>query len=184
MSAIRKVGGQLQIDSERRNSLDLEDLEKMDVEEAANLPTELLAALQAEAYEAANFLKFVRTKISQALDLKFGDRAAALRREKSIQSGTVHLADGEFDVVATLPKDIGWDQVLLAQTVDEFRAEGVDYKRYVGTKFWVTETMYKKCPAPIRDRLASARKFGTGRPTYRFKRRSANGAIRRRRYHA
>ena len=72
------------------------------------------------------------------------------------------LADGDFSVVADLPKRVEWDQARLAAMVERIRAAGEDPAEYVETSFKVAERSYAAWPEAIRQGFEPARTVRTG----------------------
>ena len=91
------------------------DMLNLPTGELAQLPLDLLAALQGELDHAAKQLKAASAKFSTALEVRYAARAAEARRACGKDTGTVRLVDGDYTVVADLPKRVDWDQGKLAQ---------------------------------------------------------------------
>lgn len=81
---------------------------------------------------------------------------------------TVRVEDGEFVIVADLPKRVKWDQARLAAIVEEIRAAGEDPTEYVTIEFKVRERNYAAWPNSIRSAFEPARTVETGKPVYRI----------------
>ena len=100
------------------------------IDELINLPAgeiaQLLAAMQREIDAAAKQMKAVTARFSTALEVRYAARAAEARRAFGKDTGTVRLADGDFTVLADLPKRVEWDQTQLAAMVERIRAAGDD----------------------------------------------------------
>ena len=97
------------------NTPGAEDLLKLPAGEIAKLPVELLAAMQRAIDAAARRMKAVTARFDTALELRYATPAAEARRASGKDTGTVRLIDGDFTVVADLPKRIDWDQEKLAR---------------------------------------------------------------------
>jgi len=96
------------------NTPSIDELINLPAGEIAQLPVDLLAAMQHEIDAAAKQMKAVTARISTALEVRYATRAAEARRACGKDTGTVRLADGDFTVVADLPKRVEWDQAQLA----------------------------------------------------------------------
>ena len=92
----------------------LGDLPGLSPQEIAALPVEMLAILQREVDEHLERGKAAKARLDGALAHRYGDRAAAVRRGAGKDTGTVRFGDGDFTVVADLPKRVDWDQDRLA----------------------------------------------------------------------
>jgi hypothetical protein len=130
--------------------------------ELAQLPVELLAALQGELDHAAKKLKSASAKFSAALEVRYATRAAEARSACGKDTGTVRLADGDYTVVADLPKRVDWDQEKLAQIAANITASGEDPAEFIDTKLSVSERKYGALPMAWREGFEPARTVKTG----------------------
>ena len=128
----------------------------------AQMPVELLAALQGELDHASRQLKSATARFSTALEVRYATRAAEARRACGKDTGTVRLADGDFTVVADLPKRVDWDQETLAAMVARIRAAGDNPAQYVDITIKVPERKYTAWPDAIREGFEPARTVRTG----------------------
>ena len=107
------------------NRVTLDDLTKLPLSELVTLPASQLALLQQDLAELLARAKTLKDRLDSGLDLKYRDGAAALRRNAEKDTGTVRIPDGEFAVVADLPKRVKWDQARLRQIVQSLMMTGV-----------------------------------------------------------
>ena len=145
-----------------QNTSSIDQLINLPAGEIAQLPVELLAALQREIDAAAKQMKSVTARFSTALEVRYAARAAEARRACGKDTGTVRLVDGDYTVVADLPKRVEWDQAKLAAMVERIRAAGEDPAEYVETSFKVSERSYAAWPEAIRQGFEPARMVRTG----------------------
>ena len=145
-----------------QNTPSLDQLINLPAGEIAQLPVELLAALQREIDAAAKQMKAVTSRFSTALEVRYAARAAEARRACGKDTGTVRLVDGDFTVVADLSKRVEWDQAKLAAMVERIRAAGEDPAEYVEISFKVPERAYVAWPEAIRQGFEPARTVKTG----------------------
>jgi hypothetical protein len=145
-----------------------QDLLQMPVGDVVALPAEQLALLQQDIEDNLRRAKLAKDWLDGALALKYGERAAALRREAGKDTGTIRLADGDVTVIADLPKKIEWDQAQLTMLVERIRAGGEDPAEYVSTELKVSERAFTAWPESIRQLFAPARTVRTGKPTFRL----------------
>jgi hypothetical protein len=87
-----------------------DDLPGLSPQEIAGLPVELLAILQREIDERLKRDKAAKTRLDAALTVRYATRAAEERQAQAKDTGTVRFDDGDFTVVADLPKRVEWDQ--------------------------------------------------------------------------
>lgn len=151
-----------------RNRVRLDDLAGMETGAIATLPVDQLALLAGEAQEALDRAKRIKERLDGALDRRYGERAAALRRSDGRDTGTARIEDGGFVVVADLPKRVKWDQSRLAAIVERIRDAGEDPSEYVATELKVSERAYGVWPSSIRTAFEPARTVETGKPVYRI----------------
>ena len=144
------------------NTPSVDDMLNMPTGELAFMPVELLASLQAELACAAQHLKAATTRFNTALEVRYATRAAEARRACGKDTGTVRLADGEFTVVADLPKRVEWDQEKLAQMAQNIADSGEDPAEFIDAKLTVSERKYGALPASWREGFEPARTVKTG----------------------
>jgi len=144
------------------NTPSIDDLVNLPAGEIAQWPVELLAALQREIDSATKRLKAATARINSALEVRYATRAAEARRLQMKDTGTVRFNDGEFTVVADLPKRVDWDQHKLAATIERIRATGDDPAQYVDLTVKVPERKYTAWPESIRAVFEPARTVKTG----------------------
>ena len=139
-------------------------------------PAGELAALQSEALfqlknDAADLLSVARAiveHIDRALELKYADRAHALRLAAGKDTGIVHFDDGHVRVTADLPKRIEWDQRRLAKVVRRIANGGEDPAEYVEISYRVSATKFNAWPESLKSAFAPARTLKTGKPGFRL----------------
>ena len=144
------------------NTPSIDELINLPAGEIAQLPVELLAAMQREIDAAAKQMKAVTARFSTALEVRYAARAAEARRACGKDTGTVRLVDGDFTVVADLPKRVDWDQNRLAAMVARIRDAGDDPAEYVEISLKVPERNYVAWPEAIRQGFEPARTVRTG----------------------
>jgi hypothetical protein len=144
------------------NTPSVDDMLNMPTGELAQMPVELLAALQGELDHASRQLKAATARFSTALEVRYATRAAEARRACGKDTGTVRLVDGDYTVVADLPKRVDWDQEALAAMVARIRAAGDNPAQYVDITIKVPERKYTAWPDAIREGFEPARTVRTG----------------------
>jgi hypothetical protein len=139
-----------------------DDLPGLSSQEIAGLPVELLAILQREIDDRLKRDKAAKARLDAALTVRYATRAAEERQAQAKDTGTVRFDDGDFTVVADLPKRVEWDQSQLAAMVERIRAAGDDPAEYVDIAFKVPERKYAAWPDAIRQGFEPARTVKTG----------------------
>jgi hypothetical protein len=147
------------------NRATLDDIPHLPIGTLAALPPDQLARLLRDAAEALEQVQRIKDWLDGAVDLKYGDRAAKARAAGGKSTGTIRFTDGEFVVVADLPKRERWDQRRLAEAVEIIRRDwNDDPAQYVRSELKVAETAYASWPAAIRRLFEPARTVETGKP--------------------
>jgi hypothetical protein len=139
-----------------------DDLPGLSPQEIAGLPVELLATLQRETEEALKRAKAAKARLDAALTVRYATRAAEARRACGKDTGTVRFDDGDFTVLADLPKRVAWDQERLAQIAASIAASGEDPAEFIDTKLNVSERKYAALPEAWRRGFEPARTVRTG----------------------
>lgn len=144
------------------NRITVDTLDQWPIGEIIALPAEELAQLQIEVEEHFRKAKLLRDWFGGALTQKYADRALAERVSANKDTGTVRFDDGDFTVVADLPKRVDWDQGQLAAMVARIRDAGDDPAEYVELAYRVSERKYVAWPEAIRKGFEAARTVRPG----------------------
>ena len=139
-----------------------DDLPFLSVPEIAKLPVDLLAMLQRQIDDRIKCDKATKAHFDAALAMRYKMRAADERHVSGRDTGTVRFDDGDFTVVANLPKRVDWDQDRLADIVARIRDAGEDPAEYVDLVYKVAERKYTAWPEAIRQSFEPARTVRTG----------------------
>ena len=146
----------------------VDDMLNMPAGELAQMPVEMLAALQAELDHAGKQLKAATTRLSAALEVRYATRATEARRACGKDTGTVRLVDGDYTVVSDLPKRVDWDQEQLAQIARNIADSGEDLAEFIDTKLAVSERKYGALPEAWRKGFEPARRVGSGKASFKL----------------
>lgn len=144
------------------NTPSVDDMLNMSTGDLAQMPVELLAVLQGELDHASKQLKAATARFSAALAVRYATRAAEARRACGKDTGTVRLAEGDYTVVADLPKRVDWDQEKLAQIAANIADSGEDPAEFIDTRLSVSERKYGALPEAWRKGFEPARTVKTG----------------------
>lgn len=139
-----------------------DDLPSLSPADIAALPVELLAVLKHEIDERLKRDKAAKARFDAGLTVRYADRAAEARQAVGKDTGTVRFDDGDFTIVADLPKRVDWDQDKLAAIIDRIRAAEDDPAQYVDIAIKVPERKYAAWPDAIRKGFEPARTVRTG----------------------
>ncbi|MDP7152304.1 MAG: hypothetical protein QGI08_03945 [Paracoccaceae bacterium] len=150
------------------NTPSVDDMLNMPTGDLAQMPVELLASLQAELAHATKQLKAATARFSTALEVRYATRAAEARRACGKDTGTVRLADGDYTVIADLPKRVDWDQEALAQIARNIADSGEDPAEFIDTKLTVSERKYGALPEAWHKGFEPARTVGSGKASFKL----------------
>ncbi|MEC3860101.1 hypothetical protein VK792_02285 [Mesobacterium sp. TK19101] len=139
-----------------------DDLPQLSAAEIADLPVELLATLQREIDERLKLVKSAKARLDSALTVRYASRATEERLAAGKDAGTIRFDDGDFTVVADLPKRVDWDQDQLADIVARIRDAGDDPAEYVDLAYKVPERKFAAWPEAIRQGFEPARTVRPG----------------------
>ena len=151
-----------------QNTPSVDDMLKMSTGELAQMPVALLAALQGELDHAGKQLKAATARFNTALEVRYATRAAEARRACGKDTGTVRLVDGDYTVVADLPKRVDWNQEALAQIARNIADSGEDPTEFIDTKLTVSERKYGALPEAWRKGFEPARTVGSGKASFKL----------------
>jgi len=144
------------------NAPRIDDLMSLPPQAIADLPVEMLAILQREIDERQKHDKAVKARFDGALNLRYAARAAEERQAAGKDTGTVRFDDGDFTIVADLPKRIAWDQSQLASLAKRIRDGGEDPDEYIDATLKVSERKYTAWPEYLRQDFEPARTVKPG----------------------
>ena len=150
------------------NLLTPDQVRGMSASTLAGFSAEVLCQLQATASDRLKAEKHIADLIDQAIDLKFAERARALRLAEGKDTGIVHFDEGRIHVSADLPKKTEWNQTLLTDMARRIATAGEDPSQYIDVSYRISETKYLAWPDHLRNQFQPARTVKTGKATYRL----------------
>ena len=133
-------------------------------ESSPDLLQKALIAAMTEVTQAKKQLEH----IEHALDLRYAQRAKALRLAQGKDTGVVHFDDGNVSVTADLPKKVEWDQKQLHELVLRIAAGGDNPAEFIETSYRVSETKYQSWQESLRSQFNPARTVKVGKASYRL----------------
>jgi hypothetical protein len=136
--------------------------------ELADFEPGLLLDLKLQAAEAVAAARAQAEKIDQALDIRYGKRAAEQRFAAGKDTGTVTLTEGPVRISCEVPKKVEWDQAALGKIVERIRAAGEEPAEFVEISYRVSESKYTAWPASMRASFDSARTLKPGKSVFRL----------------
>jgi hypothetical protein len=144
------------------NTPTVDDLPGLGLQDIAQLPVELLAILQRDVDERIKRDKAAKARLDGALTVRYATRAAEERQAHGKDTGTIRFDDGDFTIVADLPKRVDWDQEKLAQIAANIAHSGEDPAEFIDTKLSVSERKYGALPESWRAGFEPARTVRPG----------------------
>jgi hypothetical protein len=145
-----------------KNIPSVDDMLNLPAGELAMMPVELLASLQAELTHAQSQLRAAIARFGSGLEVRYATRAAEAREALGKDTGTVRLDDGDYTVIADLPKRVEWEQEKLALMAQNLAATGEDPAEFIETKLSITERKYGALPEAWRKGFEPARTVKVG----------------------
>ena len=150
------------------NSQTLLQVSAMPVTQLSEASPDLLQKALIAAMTEVTRAKRQLEHIEQALDMRYAQRAKALRLAQGKDTGVVHFDDGEVSVTADLPKKVEWDQATVARLVANIAACGDDPSQYVEISYRISETKFNAWPDSLKKPFSAARTVKVGKPSYRL----------------
>ena len=144
------------------NTPTVDDLPDLGLQDIAQLPVEQLASLQRDVDARLARSKAAKAHLDGALAVRYAARAAEERQAAGKDTGTVRFDDGDFTVIADLPKRVDWDQDRLAAVVERIRDADDTPSQYVDIIIRVPERKYAAWPEAIRAQFKPARTVRPG----------------------
>lgn len=145
-------------------------LDTEDVAALAALDPEELDALFWRVNEELTVAKRREKRLHDVLEARYAGRVSEALLADHRDTGTVHLADGVFDVTATRPKRVKWDGEKLRAALDQLPAE--DARHYAKVTVSIDERKFAAAPPAVQAVLNPARTVETGKATYSFAKRA------------
>jgi hypothetical protein len=145
-----------------------DDLDRLSIGEIADMPPDLLFALQEAAASETARIKRLKDRLEAALAQRYGAATEAERSAQGKTSGTVRIEDASVVVIADLPKKVAWDQDRLAAMAARIAASGDDPAEYLEIAYRVSERRFGAWPEAMREGFAAARTETTGKPVFRL----------------
>lgn len=149
------------------NRVYLKDVHELDAKDLAALPIDQLDLLISEAADQIDDYKLIQAKLDAALAIRFAERTTAERHAQGKDTGTVRLAEGDYEVVANLPKRVKWDSNKLPALLDRLPPDVANKLAKVEIK--IDERAFLGLPDEYRAVLLPARTVETGRASYELK---------------
>jgi hypothetical protein len=137
------------------------------------LSLDALDALLTEAETENKIISAAKRAIVAHLETAYADAISSAYQAKGADFGTVHVADGGYDVVIDTPKRVEWDQAKLREVRERIAFSGDDPSEYVKTTLSVDERAYTAWPAHIRATFEPARTVKSGSRTVKLVRKEA-----------
>lgn len=139
-------------------------LDKMEPGDVAKLDPATLEALQTLCAEEFVAAKRRDNNLHKALEQRYASKASEALLRDGRDTGTVHLADGEFEVTVTRPKRVKWDDAKVRAALNSLSSE--DARHYAKVEVKIDERKFAAAPPAVQALFADARTVETGKATY------------------
>lgn len=106
--------------------------------------------------------------LQASLTQRYQEQAQRQRLFAGKATGTVRFDDGDYQVIADLPKRPEYDQAKLKEAVETLRGWGEAPEDYISFEIKVAEARYNAWPPAIRKLFEPARTLKTGKPSYKL----------------
>jgi hypothetical protein len=148
------------------NRIHLEDLAGINPKALLDLPIDQLELLLSEAQANVTAADAVLDNLKSILAVRFESKAAELRRAKGKDTGIVRVVEGDYEVVADLPKKVVWSQPQLLQALSALG----DLADEIATfDIKINERAFLDLAPEHQAILLPARTVKTGKATYSLK---------------
>lgn len=134
--------------------------------EIAALPAQELQQLQQQVERCSKQLKQCKERLADAITLKYGVRASAVRLSHAKETGVVRFEDEGICVLADIAKKPKWDQEQLCTIAEKIRASGGDPTEFMTVTYKVPESKYTAWPESLREQFTSARTLTFGQQSF------------------
>ena len=143
-------------------------LPDLSVNQIAELSQQQIHELDLSLNLLATWVKQSRDRLNTALDQRYAEQSAAIRRESGKDFGVCHLTDGPLRVTVELPKRVAWNQEQLASIAARIAAAGESISDFIDVEYSVSESRYTNWPSSLKEQFADARTVKPGKPSFRL----------------
>lgn len=141
-----------------------------------SLPLDAFDALLTEADAETKIIAAAKKNLTAALENRYREAIAGAYQADGKDFGTVHVADGEYDIEVNTPKKAEWDQDKLADLFERIKFSGENPSDYIKVSYAVSETAFGSWPDIIRKNFEPARTLKPGARTLKLARSKAEAA--------
>ena len=158
----------MQVNTHDQPSIDALEIGEMTAAELEAISLVKLAEIIGWIERSRDDIRTYEVAVHQELQRRFQDRAAQVRSSQAKSTGTVRFAQGDFMVVAELPKRVDYDQVKLRAAVEALRLRDEDPNEYVAFEISVPEAKWHEFTPGIRTLFQDARTVKAGRQSFKL----------------
>lgn len=153
-----------------RNAVTLDQALGLSVKELAKFPIDQIQLLLEDVAALKLHAKRVDDHMFAVLTERYSEQASKARAAKGSDTGTVRLQDGEFVIVADLPKKVSWDGDGLAQVASQLTEMGEPIGDYIITKRDVSERAFDGWPTSLKKLFLPYRTVSVGKAGFKIER--------------
>lgn len=150
------------------NRVTLAQAIEMSVSEVSALPIGQIALLLEDVAELKSSAKRADDHMFAAMSLRFGKPADNARKIKGVDTGTIRVTEGEFTIVADLPKKVTWSQSGLRAVEAEIIAMNEPVEDYISVKRDVSERSFEGWPNSLKKMFEPHRTVAVGKAGFKI----------------
>ncbi len=143
----------------------------MEPDEIAALSPDVLNDLHWKIGEEIVQARRRENTLHLAFEARYAGKVSEALLADNRDTGTVHLADGRFDVTVTRPKRVKWNDAALRATLDAMDPDTA--KHFAKVEVKIDERKFAAATPAIQALFATARTVETGKATYALSERKA-----------
>lgn len=154
----------------RTNRVTLDQALGLPVKELSTLPIDQIHLLLEDVAALKLHAKRVDDHLYAVLTARYSEQADNARAAKGSDTGTIRLTDGDFVVVADLPKKVTYDQGGLQQVEKTLSDMGEPPGDYIQIKRDVSERAFDGWPTSLKKLFLPYRTVGSGKAGFKIER--------------
>ena len=160
--------------AEPTEAVPIHNVTSLSREQLATLDAKHLLRIQQETIARYREAQALKNWVDEAIALKYQELTQTLRQKLGKETGTMHFNDSGVQVTEKLPKQVVWDQAVLAEIADELRAHNQVVERFMRPEYKIAENDYKAWTEIEQNTFQRARTVTTGKSTWTLSESKAN----------
>ncbi|CTQ45679.1 hypothetical protein [Roseibium aggregatum] len=136
--------------------MNINEIATMSPEALSQIPALELKKLSASVSAQEKGLKATKSKLGEALSIRYGEKVKTLRELQGQKTGTVSGVFDELPIKAEIGKKVSWDSEKLGGILPHFSQEERDALE-IKVEIKIPEKAYEEAPSQIKTALDAAR---------------------------